>query len=178
LARGLRLGQTARRHVAPAPPAAGHDLKPIVTVTLKPCIDGASETEVVRPTRKIRTTNERSYAGGGGVNVARVIAELGGPVQRVCLNGGAIGPPARPSPTCSGPRHPARCRSPTPFASVTRFRAGDFVAKLRSCATFNCVTVKGASLSEAPSHHADHLRMRSQLSAIFHHGTFGLHRTA
>jgi 6-phosphofructokinase 2 len=67
-------------------------MKLIVTVTLNPCIDGASETEVVRPIRKIRTTNERYYAGGGGINVARVIAELGGPVQAVYLNGGAIGP--------------------------------------------------------------------------------------
>ena len=67
-------------------------MKPIVTVTLNPCIDGASEAEVVRPIRKVRTTNERYYAGGGGINVARVIAELGGPVQAVYLNGGAIGP--------------------------------------------------------------------------------------
>ncbi len=67
-------------------------MKPIVTLTLNPCIDGASETDVVRPTHKIRTSNERYYAGGGGINVARVIAELGGPVLPVYLNGGAIGP--------------------------------------------------------------------------------------
>ncbi|NJO53697.1 MAG: hypothetical protein HC829_01645 [Bacteroidales bacterium] len=53
-------------------------MKPIVTLTLNPSIDGAAEADTIRPTHKIRTSNERYYPGGGGINVARVVAELGG----------------------------------------------------------------------------------------------------
>ncbi len=66
-------------------------MKPIVTLTFNPAIDGASEAEVVRPTRKIRTMNERYDPGGGGINVARVIAELGRPALPIYLAGGATG---------------------------------------------------------------------------------------
>jgi 6-phosphofructokinase 2 len=66
-------------------------MKPIVTLSLNPAVDGASEADVVRPTRKIRTSNERYDPGGGGINVARVIAELGHPVLPVYLAGGSTG---------------------------------------------------------------------------------------
>jgi 6-phosphofructokinase 2 len=66
-------------------------VKPIVTLTLNPTIDSASEADVVRPVHTIRTTHERYYPGGGGVNVARVIATLGGAATPVYLNGGATG---------------------------------------------------------------------------------------
>ncbi len=66
-------------------------MKPVVTVTLNPCIDAASEAESVQPVHKVRTTHERYYPGGGGVNVARVIAELGGAALPVYLRGGATG---------------------------------------------------------------------------------------
>ncbi|ALK10829.1 1-phosphofructokinase family hexose kinase [Blastochloris viridis] len=67
-------------------------MKPIVTLTLNPSIDGAAETDTIRPTHKIRTSNERYYPGGGGINVARVVAELGGPTRAVYAAGGATGP--------------------------------------------------------------------------------------
>jgi 6-phosphofructokinase 2 len=67
------------------------DMKPIVTLTLNPCIDSAAEAERVQPVHKIRTSNERYYPGGGGVNVARVLAELGAPALPVYLAGGATG---------------------------------------------------------------------------------------
>ncbi len=67
-------------------------MKPIVTLTLNPAIDGASETVQVRPIHKVRTTNERFEPGGGGVNVSRVITELGGPTLAIYLAGGATGP--------------------------------------------------------------------------------------
>lgn len=67
-------------------------LKPIVTLTLNPAIDGAAEAEVVRPIRKIRTSNERYFPGGGGINVARVIHELGGDAFAIYLSGGVPGP--------------------------------------------------------------------------------------
>ncbi|WP_181702648.1 1-phosphofructokinase family hexose kinase [Chthonobacter albigriseus] len=63
----------------------------IVTLTLNPAIDGASETDTVFPTHKIRTSNERYEPGGGGINVARVIRTLGGAATAVYLAGGATG---------------------------------------------------------------------------------------
>ncbi|HVL72051.1 MAG TPA: hypothetical protein VM434_09220, partial [Beijerinckiaceae bacterium] len=63
-------------------------MTPIVTLTLNPSIDGASEAEAVRPTHKIRTSNERYDPGGGGINVARVVNELGGASLAVYLAGG------------------------------------------------------------------------------------------
>ena len=63
----------------------------ILTITLNPTVDMSSETEVVRPTRKTRTLNTRYVPGGGGINVARVIATLGGDVQAMLLAGGEIG---------------------------------------------------------------------------------------
>lgn len=66
-------------------------MKPIVTLTLNPAIDGACEADAVRTTHKIRTRNDAYHPGGGGINVARVIAELGGPALAVYLAGGATG---------------------------------------------------------------------------------------
>jgi 6-phosphofructokinase 2 len=63
----------------------------IVTLTLNPAIDGACEADAVHPTRKIRTRNDRYNAGGGGINVARVVYRLGGDVRAVYLAGGATG---------------------------------------------------------------------------------------
>lgn len=63
----------------------------ILTVTLNPTIDIFSEADVVRPTRKTRTANTRHSPGGGGINVARVIASLGGDAEAVFLAGGEIG---------------------------------------------------------------------------------------
>jgi len=63
----------------------------IVTVTLNPTIEGASEADEIRPTRKIRTSEEIYDAGGGGINVARVVCELGGSATAVYLSGGATG---------------------------------------------------------------------------------------
>ncbi|MBJ6127464.1 1-phosphofructokinase family hexose kinase [Microvirga splendida] len=66
-------------------------MKPIVTLTLNPSIDGSSEAEAVRPTHKVRTSNERYEPGGGGINVTRVVRELGGPSLALYLAGGATG---------------------------------------------------------------------------------------
>ena len=63
----------------------------ITTLTLNPTIDLACQAEQVRPVRKIRTTDERQDPGGGGVNVARVVQELGGETEAVILAGGVTG---------------------------------------------------------------------------------------
>lgn len=66
-------------------------MKPILTLTLNPSVDGSAETDVVRHTHKIRTSNERYDPGGGGINVARVIEELGARACAVYAAGGATG---------------------------------------------------------------------------------------
>lgn len=63
----------------------------IVTFTPNPSVDLACEAEAVRPIRKIRVANERFDPGGGGVNVARVVRELGGETLAVVLTGGVTG---------------------------------------------------------------------------------------
>lgn len=66
-------------------------MKPIVTLTLNPAIDSSCQADEVRPLLKIRTFDERYDPGGGGINVARVIRELGGDVMAVYLAGGLTG---------------------------------------------------------------------------------------
>jgi len=63
----------------------------ILTVALNPAIDVSSEADSVRTSHKVRTYNETYDPGGGGVNVARVVTELGGDVEVLYLAGGATG---------------------------------------------------------------------------------------
>lgn len=67
-------------------------MTPIATLTLNPAIDSACEADEVRPIRKVRTRNERFDPGGGGINVSRVVRELGGDALALYLAGGATGP--------------------------------------------------------------------------------------
>lgn len=66
-------------------------MKPIVTLTLNPTIDGSASAERIQPLLKIRTSDERYHPGGGGINVARVVQELGGEALAIYLSGGATG---------------------------------------------------------------------------------------
>jgi 6-phosphofructokinase 2 len=63
----------------------------ITTLTLNPTIDLACEATTVQPVRKVRTFKERQDPGGGGVNVSRVVQELGGTTRAVILAGGVTG---------------------------------------------------------------------------------------
>ncbi|MCQ8242342.1 1-phosphofructokinase family hexose kinase [Rhizosaccharibacter radicis] len=63
----------------------------IGTITMNPTIDVAAQTQSVRPTHKLRTFGEREDPGGGGLNVARVVRELGGRALALVLSGGATG---------------------------------------------------------------------------------------
>lgn len=63
----------------------------ILALALNPAIDVSSEAETVRTTHKVRTFNETYDPGGGGVNVARVVTELGGDVELLYLAGGVTG---------------------------------------------------------------------------------------
>lgn len=63
----------------------------IVTLTLNPAIDLSGETERLVPEHKLRCRNERHDAGGGGINVARVLRRLGADPLAVFPVGGATG---------------------------------------------------------------------------------------
>lgn len=63
----------------------------VLTLTLNPTVDVSGDAEVIRPVRKVRTSNGRFDPGGGGINVARVIAKLGRPAEAVYLAGGEVG---------------------------------------------------------------------------------------
>ena len=63
----------------------------IVTLTLNPAVDIASDAKAVVPVRKVHTFGETYDAGGGGVNVARVLHELGADVTAIVLEGGVTG---------------------------------------------------------------------------------------
>lgn len=66
-------------------------VEPIVTLTLNPALDVSAEADGVTAAHKTRTTGERIDPGGGGINVARVIHELGGETVAVILGGGVTG---------------------------------------------------------------------------------------
>ena len=67
-------------------------MKTIATLTMNPTIDLSYDVGKVRHTHKMRTDNEHYAPGGGGINVARVFARLGGHARCFYLSGGATGP--------------------------------------------------------------------------------------
>jgi 6-phosphofructokinase 2 len=66
-------------------------MKPIVTLTINPTIDLATTVAEVTPEHKLRCEPERRDPGGGGLNVARVIRELGGETLALYPRGGPTG---------------------------------------------------------------------------------------
>lgn len=62
-----------------------------LTVTLDPAIDLRMSIPCVMPTRKLRCTDVRRSAGGGGINVARVLKRLGASVTAMFGAGGSEG---------------------------------------------------------------------------------------
>lgn len=63
----------------------------VLCLTMNPAVDLATETERVVPTHKLRCGDTLHDAGGGGVNVARVLSRLGGHCTAVCPTGGSSG---------------------------------------------------------------------------------------
>ncbi|MDP2416583.1 MAG: 1-phosphofructokinase family hexose kinase [Hydrogenophaga sp.] len=63
----------------------------ILCLTMNPSVDLATETERVVPTHKLRCGDTLHDAGGGGINVARVLARLGGHCTALCPTGGSSG---------------------------------------------------------------------------------------
>jgi len=63
----------------------------VVTVTLNPCIDKTFLVERVAPDRQLDARDVRLFPGGGGLNVARAVRELGGEVRALWTCGGHTG---------------------------------------------------------------------------------------
>jgi 6-phosphofructokinase 2 len=63
----------------------------VVTVTLNPTIDKNCSIDHVVPERKLRCSEPEYKAGGGGLNVARVVQRLGGYSLAVWTRGGPMG---------------------------------------------------------------------------------------
>lgn len=72
------------------PPQPAAPLR-VVCLTMNPCVDLATETDQVVPTHKLRCGETLHDAGGGGVNVARVLTRLGGHCTALCPAGGSTG---------------------------------------------------------------------------------------
>ncbi len=53
-------------------------MREILTVTLNPTLDVSASTPLVAPHLKLRCAGERLDPGGGGINVSRAVARLGG----------------------------------------------------------------------------------------------------
>ncbi|HEY0836037.1 MAG TPA: 1-phosphofructokinase family hexose kinase [Azospirillum sp.] len=116
-------------------------MKPIVTLTPNPAIDVSCQAEAVRSVRKIRTTGERFDPGGGGINVARVINELGGRSLAVYLSGGPTGAVLDDLVRAAGVRHWR-----IPIAGATRINQVVFERSSREEFRF---TAEGAAVTEA-----------------------------
>jgi 6-phosphofructokinase 2 len=63
----------------------------ILTLTPNPAIDTSTSVERIMPVNKLRCAPARRHAGGGGINVARVIHRLGSEVTAVYPRGGETG---------------------------------------------------------------------------------------
>jgi 6-phosphofructokinase 2 len=63
----------------------------IVTLTMNPALDIATETETIVPAHKLRCAEPRYDPGGGGINVARAVRHLGGEAVAVFPAGGLSG---------------------------------------------------------------------------------------
>jgi 6-phosphofructokinase 2 len=66
-------------------------MEAIVTLTANPAIDVCTAAKEIVPTRKLRCTAARRDAGGGGINVARVVRRLGSEVAAIYPAGGSTG---------------------------------------------------------------------------------------
>ena len=66
-------------------------MKSIVTLTLNSSVDVQWEVSELSPTKKLRASPGLTFPGGGGINVSRVIRELGGQSISVFTAGGFAG---------------------------------------------------------------------------------------
>lgn len=67
------------------------DSPSILTVTMNPALDVTTSVDHLTPREKLRCTEPTREPGGGGINVSRVIAELGGTSCAFIAAGGPTG---------------------------------------------------------------------------------------
>ncbi|KIT14357.1 1-phosphofructokinase family hexose kinase [Jannaschia aquimarina] len=63
----------------------------ILTITANPALDLSTDAPAVIPDRKLRCTAPLIHPGGGGVNISRAIANLGGESRALVAYGGQTG---------------------------------------------------------------------------------------
>jgi len=63
----------------------------ILTITLNPAMDVTTTTDRLLQAHKLRCAKPHRFAGGGGINVARVLHRLGREVQALYFGGGSNG---------------------------------------------------------------------------------------
>ncbi|MEM6609564.1 MAG: PfkB family carbohydrate kinase [Pseudomonadota bacterium] len=97
----------------------------ILTITVNPALDLSTEAHAVIPDQKLRCTAPQVHPGGGGVNVSRAIANLGGTSHTLIAYGGATGQELlrllrdeQLEPESLGVSHPTR-QSTTVFDNAT-----------------------------------------------------------
>ena len=66
-------------------------MKKIITLTVNPAIDKSTTVIGIKPYSKLRCAAPDFEPGGGGINVSRVIGELGGTSLCTYLAGGPTG---------------------------------------------------------------------------------------
>lgn len=66
-------------------------MQPVLTITLNPALDVTTSVETLVPRGKLRCAPPRYDLGGGGINVSRMIAELGGESTAFVALAGATG---------------------------------------------------------------------------------------
>lgn len=74
-----------------AHPPSRKEQAPIVTITLNPALDQATEADRVIPGPKLRVSEPVVEPGGGGVNVTRAIGHMGGQALAIAALGGLTG---------------------------------------------------------------------------------------
>ena len=63
----------------------------ITTLTMNPAVDVSTTLDRIVPKQKLRCAPARRDAGGGGINVARVVARMGGDIRAIFPIGGPPG---------------------------------------------------------------------------------------
>lgn len=66
-------------------------MKKIITLTVNPTIDKSTTVSGIKPNSKLRCSDPVYEAGGGGINVSRVLHKLGGTSLCMYMAGGATG---------------------------------------------------------------------------------------
>lgn len=72
-------------------PSPSADTESVLTVTLNPSLDLSMSVAQFVPDRKLRAFDDHREAGGGGVNVSRVLRRLDVPARSFVVVGGAVG---------------------------------------------------------------------------------------